>query len=134
MEKVQFLYRVTNKDLIDINLAGAVSGKACLANRSKPWIPIHSLHQYITCTTILMGKCGEKPYHTIIIHTDDCSCCLGMFREPSGILTNKDMSLKLKFKGKVYVTWVRSAMVHGSETWAVDSKNIWADTDAAMDV
>jgi len=35
------------------------------------------------------------------------------FRELSGILTRNDVSLRLN---KMYVTSVRSAMVHGSET------------------
>lgn len=49
-------------------------------------------------------------------------CAWGKFRELSGILTRKEVSLKLK--GKVYVTCVRSAMVYGSETWAMNAEQI----------
>jgi len=42
----------------------------------------------------------------------------GKFRELSGILTRKDMSLKLK--GKVYVTYVRCPMMVGSENWPIN--------------
>mgnify|MGYP007071599789 CR=1 FL=1 len=44
-------------------------------------------------------------------------CAWGKFKELSGILTRKEVSLKLK--GKVYMACVRSAMVYGSETWAM---------------
>ena len=44
-------------------------------------------------------------------------CAWGKFKELSGILTRKEVSLKLK--GKLYVTCVRSAMAYGSETWAM---------------
>ena len=37
------------------------------------------------------------------------------FREYLPILTGKGFSLKLK--GKVYATYVRSCLMHGSETW-----------------
>jgi hypothetical protein len=37
------------------------------------------------------------------------------FRELSGILLNKEVSLKLK--GRIYATCVRSAMLYASETW-----------------
>ncbi|CAK9295936.1 unnamed protein product [Gordionus sp. m RMFG-2023] len=39
------------------------------------------------------------------------------FREMSSILTNKKVSLKLKWK--VYVSCVRSCLVYGGETWAM---------------
>ena len=47
----------------------------------------------------------------------------------SGILTGKEVSLKLK--GKVHVTCVRSAKVYGSETWAINVEQckIGADRD-----
>ena len=45
-------------------------------------------------------------------------CAWRKFKELSGILTRKGVSLKLK--GKVYVTCVRSAMVYGSEIWAMN--------------
>ena len=44
-------------------------------------------------------------------------CAWRRFKELSGILTKKEVSLKLK--GKLYVTCVRSAMIYGSETWAM---------------
>jgi hypothetical protein len=40
------------------------------------------------------------------------------FRELGGMLTRKEMSLKLK--GMVYATCVRSVMIYGSETWAMN--------------
>ena len=49
-------------------------------------------------------------------------CAWKKFRELSGILTSKDVSLKLK--GKVYLACVRSAMVYGSETWAMTSEQM----------
>ena len=54
----------------------------------------------------------------------------------SGILTGKEVSLKLKCK--VYMTCVRSAMVYGSDTWTmnVEQCKIGADRDEyrTMDV
>ena len=47
-------------------------------------------------------------------------CAWRKFKELSGILTRKEVSLKLK--GKLYVTCVRSAMVYGSETWAMTAE------------
>ena len=44
-------------------------------------------------------------------------CAWRKFKELSGILTRKEVSLKLK--GKLYVMCVRSAMVYRSETWAM---------------
>ena len=44
-------------------------------------------------------------------------CAWQKFRELSSILTAKYVSLKLK--GRVYDTCVRSAMLFGSETWAM---------------
>jgi len=49
-------------------------------------------------------------------------CTWGKLRELSGTLTKKDASLKLK--EKVCVTSVRSAMVQGSETWAINTEQI----------
>jgi hypothetical protein len=46
-------------------------------------------------------------------------CAWNKFRELQGILTKKDVSWKLK--GKVYSVCVRSAMIYGSETWAMTS-------------
>ena len=45
-------------------------------------------------------------------------CAWRKFKEVSGILTRKEVSLKLK--GKVHVTCVRSAKVYGSDTWAMN--------------
>jgi len=45
-------------------------------------------------------------------------CAWKKFRELSGMLTRKEMSLKLK--GKVYTTCVRSTMIYGSGTWAIN--------------
>ena len=42
------------------------------------------------------------------------------FRDLSGILTSKKVALRLK--GKVYGACIRSAMIYGSETWAVDTE------------
>ena len=47
-------------------------------------------------------------------------CAWRKFKELSGILTRKEVSLELK--GKLYVTCVRSAMVYGSETWAMTAE------------
>ena len=47
-------------------------------------------------------------------------CAWRKFKELSGILTRKEVSLELK--GKLYVTCVRSAMVYGSETWAMTTE------------
>ena len=47
-------------------------------------------------------------------------CAWQKFRELSPILTAKHISLKLK--GKVYDTCVRSAMLYGSETWAMKAE------------
>ena len=46
-------------------------------------------------------------------------CGWKKFRDLSGILTSKKVTLRLK--GKVYGACVRSAIIYGSETWAVDS-------------
>ena len=42
------------------------------------------------------------------------------FWELSGILTSKKVALRLK--GKVYGACVRSSMIYGSETWAVNAE------------
>jgi len=42
--------------------------------------------------------------------------------ELTKILTRKYVSLKLK--AKLYVTRVRSAMVHGRETWAMNAEQV----------
>ena len=47
-------------------------------------------------------------------------CGWKKFRELSGILTSKKMALRLK--GKVYGACVRSSMIYGSETWAVNAE------------
>ena len=59
-------------------------------------------------------------------------CAWKKFRELSGMLTRKDMSLKLK--GKVYVSCVRSTMIYGSETWAmnIDQQNRLERTEMRM--
>ena len=46
----------------------------------------------------------------------------GKFRELSGILTRKDVLMKIK--GKVYLTCVRSAMLYGSETQTINAEQI----------
>ena len=45
---------------------------------------------------------------------------VNLFRELSGILTSKKVALRLK--GKVYGACVRSSMIYGSETWAVNAE------------
>ena len=47
-------------------------------------------------------------------------CGWKKFRELSGILTSKKVALRLK--GKVYGAYVRSSMIYGSETWAVNAE------------
>ena len=47
-------------------------------------------------------------------------CGWNKFRELSGILTHRSVSWKVK--GKVYASCVRSAMIYGSETWALTSE------------
>ena len=47
-------------------------------------------------------------------------CGWSKFRQLSGVLTAKNVALRLK--GKVYATCVRSAMLYGSETWAVNKE------------
>ena len=47
-------------------------------------------------------------------------CGWKKFRDLSGVLTNKKVALKLK--GKVCGACVRSAMIYGSETWAMDTE------------
>ena len=42
------------------------------------------------------------------------------FREPSGVLTNKKVALRLK--GRVYEACVRSTMLYRSETWAAKTQ------------
>ena len=45
---------------------------------------------------------------------------LSLEREFSGILTSKKVALRLK--GKVYGACVRSSMIYGSETWAMNAE------------
>ena len=47
-------------------------------------------------------------------------CAWQKFRELSPILTGKDISLRIK--GRVYEACVRSAMLYGSETWAMKAE------------
>ena len=47
-------------------------------------------------------------------------CAWRKFNVLSGILTRKEVSFQLK--GKLYVTYVRSAMAYGSETWAMTTE------------
>ena len=47
-------------------------------------------------------------------------CGWNKFRELSGILTHRNVSRKVK--GKMYATCVRSVMIYGSETWALNSE------------
>lgn len=49
-------------------------------------------------------------------------CAWSKFRELSDLLTNKEVSLRLK--GKIYTTCVRSAMLYGSETWALKAEEM----------
>ena len=46
-------------------------------------------------------------------------CAWSKFRELSGLLTRREV---LKLKGKVYAACVRSAMLYGSETWAMNAE------------
>src|SRR5271163_2990842 len=59
-------------------------------------------------------------------------CAWKKFRELSPILTGKYISLKLK--GRVYNTCVRSAMIYGSEMWAMktDQKASFERTEIRM--
>ena len=50
-------------------------------------------------------------------------CGWKKFRELSGILTSKKVALRLK--GKVYGACVRSSMIYGSETWAVNAEQFF---------
>ena len=61
-----------------------------------------------------------------------CSVAWGKFKRLLPILTSK--SLSLLTRGKVYNTCVRSAMLHGSETWAprVSDTSRLQRTDRAM--
>ena len=43
------------------------------------------------------------------------------FRHLLPLLTNKDVSLKVR--GKLYSGCVRSSMLHGSETWPIRKEN-----------
>ena len=47
-------------------------------------------------------------------------CGWKKFRDLSGILTSKKVALRLK--GKVYGACVRSEIIYGSETWAMDTE------------
>ena len=49
-------------------------------------------------------------------------CAWAKFRELSGLLTKKEVSLRMK--GRVYTVCVRSAMLYGSETWAINSEQV----------
>ena len=59
-------------------------------------------------------------------------CAWKKFRELSCMLTRKNVSLKLK--GKVYAACVRSTMIYGSETWAmnVEQQNRLERTEMRM--
>ena len=65
-------------------------------------------------------RIGEEEYKAISTYLktwpQEIVCwAWGKFRELSGILTRKDVPLKLK--EKVYMTCMKSAVVYGSETW-----------------
>ena len=49
-------------------------------------------------------------------------CAWSKFRELAGILTAREVSLKLK--GNVYAACVRSAMIYGCETWAISEEQV----------
>ena len=51
-------------------------------------------------------------------------CCVawGKFRKLLPVLTTKHLSLKTR--GRVFMTYVRSAMLHGSETWAPKAEDL----------
>jgi len=51
-----------------------------------------------------------------------CKTAWGKFRELLPVLTNRH--IPLSSRGRVYSTCVRSAMLHGSETWAASSSTI----------
>ena len=46
---------------------------------------------------------------------------LNKFRQLVPLLSNKDMSLKVR--GRLYNSCVRSSMLHGSETWPIRKEN-----------
>ena len=46
------------------------------------------------------------------------------FRQLVPLLTNKDVSLIMR--GRLYSSFVRSSMLHGSETWPVRKENVVA--------
>ena len=46
------------------------------------------------------------------------------FRQLVPLLTNKDVSLIMR--GRLYISCVRSSMLHGSETWPVRKENVVA--------
>ena len=51
-----------------------------------------------------------------------CKTAWGKFRELLPVLTNRH--IPLSSRGRVYSTCVRSAMLHGSETWAASSSTV----------
>ena len=52
-------------------------------------------------------------------------CCVawGKFRKLLPALTSRHLSPEIR--GKVYVTCIRSAMIHGSETWGPKEHELW---------
>ena len=64
---------------------------------------------------MLNGERGSR-----LVSISRVRCGWKKFRELSGILTSKKVVLWLK--GKVYGACVRSLMIYGSETWAVNAE------------
>jgi len=52
------------------------------------------------------------------------------FRQLVPLLTNKDVSFIMR--GRLYSSFVRSSMLHGSETWPVRKENVVALQRAEM--
>ena len=75
---------------------------------------------------MLNGEGGSS-----LASTSRVGCGWKKFRELSGILTSKKVALRLK--GKVYGACVRSSMIYGSETWAVNAEQE-ANENGGMDV
>ena len=76
------------------------------------WVRIADVRKFCYLGDMLDGGGGENSASVARVR-----CAWGKFRELSGILTRKEVSLRLN--GKVYVACARSAMVYGSETWAM---------------
>ena len=57
-------------------------------------------------------------------HAIAARCCAawGEFRKLLPILTSKHISFKIR--GKVFTAYVRSTMLHGSETWAPNASDL----------